>query len=113
VTIRQGLTTPYNHTRRDGKRYCGGQAIELPTDQITVKVYGEPHLLQTATVARNLKLTIRLGDPVVVELSGSSGYSVAALHDGQFADAGPQGSQEASVARGDFHASRIMDAFID
>ena len=63
----------------------------------------------TEVVALELKPNIRKGDPVVVELE-SSGHSIAALHDGQFAGAGPV-NQEQSVDNGGYFPSRITDAY--
>jgi hypothetical protein len=106
VTRRPFLAT--SHDAADGRRYRGGQAIALPTDAITVKYLGEPSLTLTATVARSLMPTIRLGDPIVCELE-ATGYGVQALHAGAFADAGPAGNQEASVPA-EFHPSRIVES---
>ena len=108
-TVRQTPFTATVHDARNGKRYRGGQCVSVTADTIGLKFHAEPNILQTASVARALKPIIRKGDPVIVELSGASGYTVAALHDGQFAS--NLDNQEASVDRDEFTASRITEAF--
>ncbi len=50
----------------------------------------------TEVVSLAMKPTIRLGDPVCVELA-ASGYTTAALHDGAFAGAGPASTRVISA----------------
>jgi hypothetical protein len=97
------------HDARDGKRYRGGQCIAKTETHISVKFDAEPSLQMTEVVALAMKPTIAKGDPVVVELS-SNAYTIAALHDGQFAGGGPINQAQAADA-GQYFPSRITDEF--
>jgi hypothetical protein len=109
VAVRRAPFLATAHNARDGKRYRGGQCIAKTASHATIKFDAEAQWQVTEVVALEMMPTIRVGDPAVVELA-SSGYSIAALHDGQFAGAGPT-NQEQSVAAGQYHPSRITDQF--
>jgi hypothetical protein len=96
------------HNAQDGTRYRGGQIVSVSETEIGVKFLAEPTRTEQATVAIALKPGVRVGDPVVCELE-SSGYAIAALHDGAFTPPGPP-DQEAAVTAGEFWPSRIVES---
>jgi hypothetical protein len=97
------------HDARDGRRFRGGQCIAKTATHATIRFDAEQALQMTEVIALAMKPTIRKGDPVVVELS-SNAYTIVALHDGQFAGAGPT-NQDRSVDAGQYFPSRITDQF--
>ena len=96
---------PFCRHNHDNKH--GGQIIGFTDDEITLKYHATPNCVGTITVDRSLKPALRKGDAVVLEIVDGT---VIALHDGQLAGAGPS-EQEASVDRGEFHASIIPRRF--
>jgi hypothetical protein len=97
------------HNAQDGTRYRGGLVRTLTVSEITIEFLAESSRVETAVVDIALKPDVRLGDPIVVELE-STGYGVAALHGGAWADAGPA-DQEAAARNGERHFSRITEPF--
>ena len=110
VAVTRRPFTAHCHDAANGTRYRGGQCVALPPDATTLRFHAEASLVLQATVARAMKSDVRLGDPLIAELE-ATGYGVAALHGGAFAGAGPDGSQEQSVAAGEFFPSRVTEIF--
>ena len=106
VSVKRAPFLATVHDTRDGRRLRGGQCRAKTATHATIKFDAESSLQMTEAVPLELKPNIIVGDPVIVELT-SSGYAIAALHDGQFAGAGPV-NQEQDAG---YFPSRITDEF--
>lgn len=109
--VRQAPFQKSIYDASNGDRYRGAQVRAVSVSSMTIRVQAEASMVIDRTVLRSLLPNAIVGDPCIVKLT-PAGYDVSTLHDGQFSAGNePKPNQAESVAAGQFHPSRITEAF--